>query len=68
MIYSEKCNCCIHDKICSFKNEYISACEAIKNCSYGTGYVSGQGQGFMYLRDSNVSVSIKCPHMMTRGD
>lgn len=61
MIASEKCNCCIHEPICSFKAEYLAACEAIKKTTYPIGH------GFRIMKDSTVSVSIRCPHIMTNG-
>lgn len=60
MIISEKCNCCVHDEICLFKDEYVSACEAIKECCF-------VGKGVKYVKDSNIDVHIRCPHMMTQS-
>lgn len=60
MIISQKCNCCLHDKICSFKGEYVAACEAVKTATYGKGE-----NGFIAMKDSTVDVHINCPNMMT---
>jgi len=60
MIISQKCNCCVHDKICSFKEEYLQVCETIKNSSYRT----EDRHDFMYIKDSKIDVNIKCPYMM----
>lgn len=61
MIISEKCNCCVHEHVCSFKSEYLAACEAIKNARYTT-----ENGGHMIVKNSTVDVHIRCPHMMTR--
>lgn len=61
MMISQKCNCCVHDPICSFKPEYLSACEAIKGAAYST----GDNGRVMMIKDSKIDVNIKCPHMMT---
>lgn len=64
MIISQKCNCCEHEPVCGFKDEYLSACDAIKNTAYTTGK---DHDGVMFMKDSSVSVSIKCPHIMTKS-
>ena len=61
MITSEKCNCCVHEPVCGFKSEYLAACEAIKKATYAI------GQGFKIMKDSTVSISIRCPHILTNG-
>ena len=61
MIISEKCNCCVHEPVCSFKAEYLAACEAIKKARYES------GNGFKIMKDSQVSVSIRCPHILING-
>ena len=60
MVISEKCNCCIHEEVCSFKPEYTAACEAIRSASYTT------ERGHKIIKDSKVDVHIRCPHMMVR--
>lgn len=61
MVISQKCTCCVHDLICSFKPEYLSVCEAIKGAAYST---VDNGK-IMMIKDSKIDVSIKCPHIMT---
>ena len=61
MVLSEKCNCCIHEPVCKFKEEYLAACEAIKDATYCTGTC------VVIVKDSRVSVSIKCPNMMAHS-
>lgn len=65
MIISEKCNCCIHEPVCGFKDEYLAARDAIKNAVY----LTGKNKDFVkHMNDSSVSVSIKCPHIMSRSN
>jgi hypothetical protein len=61
MIVSQKCNCCLHDGICSYKQQYINACKAVGEVTYTT-----DGESFKNLKNSEISVSINCPHMMTK--
>lgn len=69
MVISEKCSRCAHDKICSFKNEYLAACKAVKNASYSTRTEEQDGRmGIMQLKNSTVSISVKCPYMMAQTD
>lgn len=61
MIISEKCNCCAHEDVCRFKEEYRNACEAIKNASYSSGKCS-----VSVVKDTSLlSVSIKCAHALS---
>lgn len=64
MIISEKCNCCIHEQICAFKSEYLAACKAIRDCGYNHEHINGV---IKYVKDSNIDVSIRCPHMMAQS-
>jgi len=64
MVISQKCNCCEHEPVCGFKDEYLSACDAIKRAAYTTGNAKN---GVVFMKDSSVSVSIKCPHIMTKS-
>lgn len=62
MVISEKCNWCVHETVCSFKIEYLAECEAIKNATYESGH------GFKIMKDSQVFVSIRCPHILTNEE
>lgn len=64
MIIAEKCNCCVHEKICSFKQEYLNACEAVKNTSYTLGKCENGDVRFKFLKDSQLNIIIRCPHIM----
>ena len=61
MIISEKCNCCMHNEVCNFKDEYLKAIEVIKNACYSVDNKVG------YAKDSRVSVSIRCPFILTQS-
>ena len=61
MIISQKCNCCMHEKICGFKSEYQSACEEISRMYYAN------GDSAKALKTSDIDVSIKCPYIMTKS-
>ena len=65
MIISEKCNCCVHEQICSFKQEYLNACEAVKNTSYTLGKCENGDDRFKFLKDAQLNIIIRCPHIMT---
>jgi len=61
MIISTKCNCCIHESVCGFKQEYLAACEAIRKVTYAV------GNGIAFVKDSGIDIGIKCPHMLTQS-
>lgn len=63
MVISQKCNCCVHEPVCGFKEEYLYACDAVKKAAYITGSAKN---GIVFMKDSAVSVSIKCPHIMLK--
>lgn len=66
MITSEKCNCCVHEPICLFKEHYKAACEAISHTSYSVAQGNGE-YGIGFLKDSGINVSIRCPHILTKS-
>lgn len=49
MNLSQKCNCCIHENVCSKKSQYNSACNRISNA-------------VDYTEKDLVIVDIKCNH------
>ena len=49
MILSQKCNCCIHDAICSKKESYQLACKSISTA-------------VAYTEKDLISVNVKCTH------
>lgn len=64
MVINQKCNCCEHEPVCGFKDEYLSACDSVKRAAYITGKAKN---GVIFMKDSAVSVSISCPHIMTKS-
>lgn len=65
MNLSAKCNCCVCEPVCKYKDIYQNGIEAILNTTIQKNTLSG---GFWLLKDCpHIEVSIKCPHMVTRG-
>lgn len=65
MNLSAKCNCCVCEPVCKYKDVYQNGIDSILNAIIPV----GQGKnGFWRLKDCpHIEVSIKCPHMVTRG-
>lgn len=62
MNLSAKCNCCVCEPVCKYKEVYQNGIEAILNAT-----VSDKA-GFWKVRDCpHIKVSIKCPHMITQS-
>ena len=62
MNISTKCNCCVCEQVCAYKQIYENGVKAILNTNiqYGNG-------AFCELRNyPHIEVSIRCPHMVTR--
>lgn len=60
---STKCNCCVCEEVCLYKELYENAVSTILDSLIDDGK-----HGFWKLRDcSHVEVSIRCPHMVTRS-
>lgn len=63
MNISQKCNCCVCESVCRWKEVYINGIESILNTS-----ISGGNNSFWKLRDCpHIEVSIKCPHIVTKS-
>lgn len=63
MNLSAKCNCCVCEPVCKYKDIYVKGIEAILNAS-----IPSDNGGFWRVKDCpHIEVSIKCPHMVTRG-
>ena len=64
MNISQKCNCCVCEPVCKWKEVYQNGVIAILE----TNIRSGEN-GFWKLRDCpHIEVSIKCPHMVRYSD
>ena len=65
MNLSEKCNCCVCEPVCKYKEIYREGVEAILNATIQSGREDGV-DGFWSVKDCpHIEVSIKCPHMIT---
>lgn len=63
MNISQKCNCCLCEPVCKWKEIYQNGVQSILNTTI-TADIKG---GFWSLRDCpHIEVSIKCPHMVTQ--
>ena len=64
MILSTKCDCCVCEPVCKYKEVYKNGIEAILNAT-----VSYDNSSFCKVRDCpHIDVSIKCPHMITQSE
>lgn len=63
MVTHDKCDICIHETVCGFKNEYQSVCNAVERSRYWaeTRYPT-------FVCDSSVPVTIRCPHIKPKTD
>lgn len=67
MNLSAKCNCCVCEPVCKYKEVYQKGIEAILNAIITNERKDG-GVVFWKVKDCpHVEVSIKCPHMLTNG-
>lgn len=67
MNLSTKCNCCVCEPVCKYKEVYQNAIEAILNTT-----ISNKREdvnvGFWRVKDCpHIEVSIKCPHMIAKS-
>jgi len=63
MNISTKCNCCIKEDVCKYKNDYEAAKKAILDTTWET----SRG-GIATLKGSQIiSVSIKCDKMLPQS-
>lgn len=63
MNISQKCNCCVCEPVCKWKEVYQNGVQSILN----TMITADREGGFWNLRDCpHIEVSIKCPHMVTQ--
>ena len=63
MNISQKCNCCVCEPVCKWKEVYQNGVQSILDVMITT----DREGGFWKLRDCpHIEVSIKCPHMVTQ--
>ena len=67
MNISAKCNCCVCESVCRYKEIYQKGVESILSTpirNYGpAGYADACG--WLLKECPHIEVSIKCPHMIT---
>ena len=67
MNLSAKCNCCVCESVCKYKDIYEKGVEKILNATIPNKINDGC-VGFWYVKNCpHIEVSIKCPHMVTKG-
>lgn len=63
MNISQKCNCCVCEPVCRWKEVYQNGVQSILDVMI----TADREGGFWKLRDCpHIEVSIKCPHMVTQ--
>ena len=63
MNLSTKCNCCMCESVCKYKNDYENGVEDILNTS-----ITLRDNTVTKLKDyPHIEVTIRCPHMVPRG-
>lgn len=70
MNISSKCNCCICEPVCKFKETYQNGIEAILNATFSTdtNLFSSTTSTITKVKDCrHIEVSIRCPHMVTQS-
>ena len=67
MNLSAKCNCCVCESVCKYKEVYQNGIEAILNATISDKREDGN-DSFWKVKDCpHIEVSIKCPHMITES-
>ena len=67
MNLSAKCNCCVCEPVCKYKEVYQNGIEAILNATVPD-KIEDVNDGFWKVKDCpHIEVSIKCPHMVTQS-
>ena len=67
MNLSAKCNCCVCEPVCKYKEVYQSGIEAILNATVPDKR-DDNNDSFWKVKDCpHIEVSIRCPHMVTQS-
>lgn len=68
MNLSAKCNCCMCEPVCKYKEVYEKGVEAILNATIAIGESKNGAFSFWKVKDCpHIEVSIKCPHMIVKS-
>ena len=63
----EKCKCCVCEPVCRYKEVYKNSIEAILNVRVTHKREDGNVGVWLVKDCPHIEVSIKCPHMVTKG-
>lgn len=63
MVSFDKCEKCLHNPVCAFKKIFITTCNALTNLKYSID-TGGEEYLVMDLQDSEINVTVHCPHML----
>ena len=67
MNLSAKCNCCVCESVCKYKEIYQNGIEAILNATVPSKR-EDCNDGFWKVKDCpHIEVRIKCPHIITKN-
>ena len=67
MNLSAKCNSCVCESVCKYKDVYAKGVQAILNATISIGKENG-GYKFWEVKNCpHIKVSIQCPHMVTQS-
>lgn len=68
MNLTAKCNCCVCEPVCKYKEVYEKGIEAIMNATISLNKDTDGTHHFWRVKDCpHIEVSIKCSHMITRS-
>lgn len=67
MNISAKCNCCVCESVCKYKETYAAGIEAILNAEIPIGETENGFTSWRVKDCPHIEVGIKCPHMITRS-
>ena len=65
MNLSAKCNCCVCEPVCKYKDIYAEGVKAILNATISLGEENGKYSFWEVKNCPHIEVSIKCTHMVT---
>lgn len=64
-----KCNCCMCEPVCKFKSVYEKGIKAILDATISLEKSESDAFRFWRVKDCpHIEVSIKCPHMIVKGN
>lgn len=68
MNISTKCNCCVCEPVCKYKDVYLKGVEAILNATIPVDNDECGSLSFWAVKDCpHIQVSIRCPHLITHS-